>query len=65
MTINDVIREHGGNAAFSRARKIPLKTVEGWKSGKHIAQYHVESHHKAWLWDKHNIGVSLAGADLN
>ena len=54
MTIAEMIEKAGGNAAFSRALKIPLKTVEGWKAGKHCADYNVEAYRKALLWDKQN-----------
>ena len=34
MNIADLIEREGGNASFSRAFGIPLKTVEHWKSGR-------------------------------
>lgn len=52
MTIAELIEEVGGNAAFSRALGIPLKTVEGWKAGKHCAAYNVEAYRKALAYDQ-------------
>ena len=52
MTIARLIEEAGGNAAFSRELGIPLKTVEGWKAGKHCADYNVAAYKKTLLYNQ-------------
>ena len=42
MDILELIRKVGGNAAFSREFKTPIKTIEGVKAGKCWPQHRVD-----------------------
>lgn len=47
-TISELIDEVGGNIAFSEYFDVPMKTVEGWKSGKKCRQYNVRAYERLW-----------------